>query len=504
MPPKPARQFSAELEGDSVLALSPEQLAALLRESLPNVNTEHKEELKDLIHSRCIEHGIDGKQLVEMFQESSVPGSRMETHHVFKQLFDGTDGTFRRAITVVRGGKVFATMVINKLILANASAAINAVEQQVFGPKMIPSEYRLRAFDAWYAPDQLWCIEAGEQRHEVYNSEVCRAGEGVSAVHGFYIAPAGWMRFALDTPKFRPETSPEEWSTWHKAYHGTAGVNVPAIVQQGLRFKPSQHGSAGKAGGKSVIYASPSIEYSSHYVYTDETVMNFDDGAGGGEIDWSEISQAHYAEGSFVQWVFEVRVRPGSYRVQGNTLGSNLWGEDGKHKWDIEYDSLFNSRNLEWLIENEDDIICTAVMMRDIPQRPSEYNRSRFEAMKEHVGWDDALQAATRPRDYGGVTAGAVRWEYNNEPSDGSTLSYSGSLIWVAYAEEISKVAEDAYQAYQRFAFVGRPEGAPGPYFIDFGSECDPKLDCLPEQRRADGDKGQAWRRRAVRRVPVD
>ena len=28
--------------------------------------------------------------------------------------------------------------------------------------------------------------------------------------------------------------------------------------------------------------------------------------------------------GSFVQWVFEVRVRPGSYRVQGNTLGGAL------------------------------------------------------------------------------------------------------------------------------------------------------------------------------------
>lgn len=48
-------------------------------------------------------------------------------------------------------------------------------------------------------------------------------------------------------------------------------------------------------------------------------------------------------QGMFVQWVFEVRVRPGSYRVQGNTLGGNLWGENGEKMWGLEYQLRSNS-----------------------------------------------------------------------------------------------------------------------------------------------------------------
>ena len=175
--------------------------------------------------------------------------------------------------------------------------------------------------------------------------------------------------------------------------------------------------------------------------------------------------------------------------------------------------------NLEWLIEREEDIVCTAVMMRDIPCDPKEYNTRRFTEMKRHVGWDG--KRATRPRDYGGVGPGAqARWEYNNAPAHGHTLSYSDDAPWKAYSDHDSKVIEAAYQAsnqapypvsrlmsrsydcdvncagprlmlqgYQRFAFIGKPEGAPGPYFVDFGNECDPDIEYGPQQRRADSDQ---------------
>lgn len=122
--------------------------------------------------------------------------------------------------------------------------------------------------------------------------------------------------------------------------------------------------------------------------------------------------------------------------------------------------------------------------------------------MKEHVGWDG--ERPTRPRDYGGVSGSAVAWEYNNSPGSGSsTLSYDDDVSWTRYAERDSQVIEDAYQGYQRFAFIGTPAGAPGPYLIDFGNECDRKLDHSPLQRRADKDQAQSWRMRAVRRVPA-
>ena len=306
---------------------------------------------------------------------------------------------------------------------------------------MIPVGHRNRAFDAWYTPDELWCIEAGSQQLVEYSDSVYGGGGQASGVHGSYIAPAGWMRFALDTSKFS-ETGADEWQTWHKAYHGTAGANVRSIVQQGLRFMPSVHGEAGKDDDKPVIYASPSIEYSAHFVYTTKKaekgeVQFSPAGGGAAQLDFASLAEsvgggAFLAEGSFVQWVFEVRVRPGSYRVQvcttackrrislgcvltpgaplqGNTLGGNLWGEDGERKWRLEFEKCVNRLNLEWLIEDEGDIVCTAVMMRDIPCEPREHNRRRYEAMKEHVGWDGSRP--TRPRDYGGTSGGAVRWE---------------------------------------------------------------------------------------------
>ena len=47
-----------------------------------------------------------------------------------------------------------------------------------------------------------------------------------------------------------------------------------------------------------------------------------------------------------------------------------MWGEDGKRKWRLEFEKCVNRLNLEWLIEDEGDIVCTAVMMRDIPCEP--------------------------------------------------------------------------------------------------------------------------------------
>ena len=68
---------------------------------------------------------------------------------------------------------------------------------------------------------------------------------------------------------------------------------------------------------------------------------------------------------------------------------------------------------------------------------------------------------------------------------------------------EISAIIEAAYLACQRFVFLGKPHLAPGPYAIHFGTEWHPEATHGPEQRRADGDKKQDWRRRTIRRVAL-
>jgi hypothetical protein len=154
------------LVGDKLRALSPAQVAALLRDDLPQVHSPAAPDaLQALVHDRCIKHGVDGQKILDIVEANTVPGKSMEQHQVYKQLFDGTDELFAQAITVMRGAQVFATMIINKFILSNASAAINQMEQKVFGAAMIPDAYRNRAFDAWYAPRQLWCISCGQQQY---------------------------------------------------------------------------------------------------------------------------------------------------------------------------------------------------------------------------------------------------------------------------------------------------------------------------------------------------
>jgi hypothetical protein len=119
-------------------------------------------------------------------------------------------------------------------------------------------------------------------------------------------------------------------------------VNVKSIIQKGLIIDPDQ---AGQHGGTSKhIYVSPSIEYCSHYVYTDaeeQAVQKKDSEEEPSLIDWGALSKAGIFDetGKFAQYVFEVRVRPGAYAVQGNTLHKSLW-----ENWFIEFDTHCNSR----------------------------------------------------------------------------------------------------------------------------------------------------------------
>jgi hypothetical protein len=308
---------SQALVGDNLRKLSPLQIGALLRDSLPSVHHSppspaHSDELKTMVYERCIANSIGGRQMLEIIESNTVPGSSMEEHESFKALFDGTEELFERAVTSVRGATVFATLIINKLILANASASINQLEQAVFGPGMIPPDHRARQYDAWYPRDKVWCIEAGTPQPIEYDDSKFGGTGQASAVHGCYIAPAGWMRFAIDTTKYPSAPKPEEWSTWHKAYHGTAGANVNSIVQNSLKFMPSVHGAAG-AGGKQVIYASPSIEYSAHYVYTTKGKakgkLSFSAGGAGAAVNFEDLAKSalHSAgEGNYVSSVSRV------------------------------------------------------------------------------------------------------------------------------------------------------------------------------------------------------
>jgi len=480
-------------------SLNNAKLAQLLHESVPDLRKEPRSALKDKIRDRVVEHGFTGEHVLGCLQEASKPGKTMKETEFFKKLFNDTDDDFRNALTVARSSTIFSHTLLMKLALANASPAVRAVEGAIIDPKIIPAEYRAMEFDAFYPEKQSWLIKCGMERHVIYSATIGRPGENRRGVHGFSMAPAGWLRLGI-----KVDSALLDMSSWHKAYHGTSVKNVPPIIDKGLvRPQKSLHGSVGSAG-KKVIYCSPSIEYSAHWIYTsyqgDGAQAPADAKGYGGALTGmaeSEGLPVIEKEGQHAQYVFEVRVNPDAYRVQGNTLGSKVWSDK-----QLEFDPLVSSRNLEWIVEDEKDIVVTGIMVRVLPDKltPKQFSLEREKGMKDHVKWQEGRP--TRDRKYGGVETCEVQsvvWEWNSALS--KTLSHSDSVPWVAYPDEICEVIESAYQDYQQFVFIGQPGDADGPLMIDFGSEGDAKLtNRMPEQRRADSDKEQEWRRRAVRR----
>ena len=108
-----------------------------------------------------------------------------------------------------------------------------------------------------------------------------------------------------------------------------------------------RHGAVG-ACGRRVVYASPTIEYAAHHLYTKEHeagVANFGEstkrkrdatGPGADALTIADTDALTIADTDNIlaslceadchaQFVFELRVRPGSYEMQQNTLCGSLW-----------------------------------------------------------------------------------------------------------------------------------------------------------------------------------
>merc|ERR1712046_33024 len=116
-----------------------------------------------------------------------------------------------------------------------------------------------------------------------------------------YVKPCGWLKFAVQADK-------EKLKHWQVAYHGSdweaaAQILVSGLKNPGTDAVKRKHGQAGSATKKS-IYVSPAVGYAAHPVYS----------------RFLQLEPGHWA-----QVVVQVRVRPGSYRVQGNTLNDKYW-----------------------------------------------------------------------------------------------------------------------------------------------------------------------------------
>jgi len=279
---------------------------------------------------------------------------------------------------------------------------------------------RMEKYDAVYSEDEgYWCHD--------------RAGRP-------YFNPGSWRRYGF-YPRLEDENDEqveEILKNWHVGYHGTKFLNVDSIVQFGLvppgtkieqnnRCIVNQNGRAGAVGEKIPIYVTPSISYAAHYLYTNP------------QKDGDE----------WVYCVFQVRVRPGSFRIQGNTLWSKGWGDKK-----VLFDERFGPDELEWLVENEQDIRVTGLMVHRDRKQPEQKITELFEKHK-------TLTSTKRAE-------GKGKWFWNSAQSTGKTLDRNGP--WKEYDDGQNALIEKAYLNWQAVTYLGKVDTDKGvnPYFIDY------------------------------------
>ena len=146
-------------------------------------------------------------------------------------------------------------------------------------------------------------------------------------------------------------------------------------------------------------------------------------------------------------------------------------------------------------------------MMRYISTSLSDFNKYRIRKMFKHVHRapmaDRQTFRMTQHTSVGIPRNQPIRWEYNGVHASGSTLCYEDDMPWIAFDTMRSTLIEEGFQNYQRYVFLGTPEGADAPYVIDFQNMNDTSIEGSAVRVRADSDREQNWRRRAIRRVAI-
>lgn len=164
----------------------------------------------------------------------------------------------------------------------------------------------------------------------------------------FYEPPVGWYSMALYYPDVGERAIDEHWCF---CYHGTQARFVSSIIKNRL-VVPGNRTEDGKyvkiqpghIPNKNYIYTSPSIYYSSHYIYAWPTT-------------WQYTNDFGETKTFYVRTVFQVRQKPGTFSIQRNTVGDSCW--DGS----VLFDENFGNEELEWESSDQNTIVPKALLI---------------------------------------------------------------------------------------------------------------------------------------------
>ena len=161
-----------------------------------------------------------------------------------------------------------------------------------------------------------------------------------------YDPPVGWYRLKMTVD------DEEEADHWNYGYHGTKAQFVASIMRNRLVVPGNKTADGtliqiqpGHIPGMNQIYTSPSLHYAAHYVYALDTEFHYRE-----EEDSEEKTY-------YVRTVFQIRQKPGSFKIQGNTLADFCWDSS------VRMDDTFTNDELEWFTEDPSTIIPLGLLL---------------------------------------------------------------------------------------------------------------------------------------------
>mmetsp|Transcript_58419 Transcript_58419/g.153890 ORF Transcript_58419/g.153890 Transcript_58419/m.153890 type:complete len:290 (-) Transcript_58419:297-1166(-) len=162
-----------------------------------------------------------------------------------------------------------------------------------------------------------------------------------------YIVPRGWYRFGIDVPRGLVQQE-DIFRKWSVSFHGTRAYLLKSLLSNGLAMPGDKlldgsilasHNCAGRQDH--CIYTSPTIRYAGLGFYTSITEFSFN------------------GQNLVGQTVLQCRQQPGTYRMQGETMGfRSRWNQQ------VLCLALPDQSQVEWTTEVRAGVVPYGLLVR--------------------------------------------------------------------------------------------------------------------------------------------
>eukprot|EP01084_Bolivina_argentea_P150932 263511_1 len=225
--------------------------------------------------------------------------------------------------------------------------------------------------------DLCFCIKCHNQRKD---KTVYKRGKPPMK----YALPIEWVRFGLKTDDVKC-TMANVWDEWHVAFHGTTKEVIPEIFKSGrILLKPgditmdrkelgirvghikktfkryNKYSKSDEIFDPNQIYMSPSIKYSAHGAYAKWVYCQHPD-------DKDRTIK--------VQFAFQLRVQPGSYKIGQETVGAAKSG--------LKLDVNFSNNELEWYTKHNLGIVLHGLLLHIKEVNVPTKRRKKYDISKD-------------------------------------------------------------------------------------------------------------------------